>query len=41
MSILLPKGAHEVVTAFEEEGQSTRWRAPQPCADPWALFDLP
>jgi hypothetical protein len=42
---LVRKGAREAcfVTAFEEEGQRTRWRAGQaaPCADPWALFDLP
>ena len=42
---LVRKGAREAcfVTDFEEEGQRTRWRAEQaaPCADPWALFDLP
>jgi hypothetical protein len=42
---LVRKGAREAcfVTAYEEEGQRTRWRAEQaaPCADPWALFDLP
>jgi hypothetical protein len=42
---LVRKGAREAcfVTAFEEEGQRTRWRAGQaaPCADPWTLFDLP
>ena len=42
---LVRKGAREAcfVTAFEEEGQRTRWRAEQaaPCADPWAMFDLP
>jgi len=47
---LVRKGAREAcfVTAFEEEGQRTRFRAAPaggpalcPHADPWALFDLP
>jgi len=42
---LVRKGAREAcfITAFEEEGQRTRFRKAEAAegADPWALFDLP
>jgi len=44
---LVRKGAREAcfVTAFEEEGQQTRFRKMEsgecPHTDPWAPFDLP